>query len=314
MNGLPYYKAYPRDFIEGTIGMSFELKGAYRLVLDLIYMQGGALPDDERYISGLLGCSVRRWKGYREELISMGKIESVDGAIRNFRADKELETSRKLQDKQRENRSRPNKINDLPKPPSDHTDTDTEEGRGNERISTVEKPANVGPPGGPAQKSFLENPEPPPKAESRYPAEFETGFWVPWRKAGGGGGKHEAFTAWKRLSAGLRTDAGRYAAAWFATWRRQCPDASPIHAATYLNKRRWIGDEPRLAQGHAPADARLSALRGFLRFSDLGPPNLRRDGDAGYWPDGAPGRMPASIADARSEIEGIEGGAVRAAE
>ncbi|MFK5283859.1 DUF1376 domain-containing protein, partial [Lacticaseibacillus paracasei] len=56
MNGLPYYKAYPRDFIEGTIGMPFELKGAYRLLLDLIYMQGGRLPDDAKYISGLLGC------------------------------------------------------------------------------------------------------------------------------------------------------------------------------------------------------------------------------------------------------------------
>ncbi|MBC8717497.1 hypothetical protein [Ochrobactrum sp. Marseille-Q0166] len=42
-------KPYPRDFIEGTIGMSFELKAAYRLVLDLIYMQGGNLPDDARY-------------------------------------------------------------------------------------------------------------------------------------------------------------------------------------------------------------------------------------------------------------------------
>ena len=57
MNGLPYYKAYPRDFIEGTVGMSFELKAAYRLVLDLVYMQGGDLPDNSRYIAGLLGCS-----------------------------------------------------------------------------------------------------------------------------------------------------------------------------------------------------------------------------------------------------------------
>lgn len=44
MNGLPYYKAYPRDFIEGTVGMSFELKGAYRLVLDLIYLRSGNCP------------------------------------------------------------------------------------------------------------------------------------------------------------------------------------------------------------------------------------------------------------------------------
>lgn len=126
MNGLPYYKAYPRDFIEGTIGMDFEMKAAYRLILDLIYMQGGALPDDARYISGLIGCSVKKWNSLRGKLIDAGKIEVRDGYLGNLRADKELETLGKLQDKQRENRARPNKNNNLQSPRSDHTDTDTD--------------------------------------------------------------------------------------------------------------------------------------------------------------------------------------------
>lgn len=126
MNGLPYYKAYPRDFIEGTIGMPFEMKAAYRLILDLIYMQSGALPDDARYISGLLGVSVRRWNSIRSYLIDAGKIHVSGDVLRNYRADKELETLGKYQDKQRENRSRPNKNNNLASPPSHHTDTDTD--------------------------------------------------------------------------------------------------------------------------------------------------------------------------------------------
>ena len=134
MNGLPYYKAYPRDFIEGTIGMPFELKGAYRLVLDLIYMQGGRLPDDPRYIAGLLGCSVRAWNGYRAKLIEMGKLRVIGKFLTNYRADKELESLAKLQDKQRENRSRPNKNSDLqsPKPdqPEPEPESDTEVGSG----------------------------------------------------------------------------------------------------------------------------------------------------------------------------------------
>lgn len=81
MNGLPYYKAYPRDFIEGTIGMDFETKAAYRLVLDLIYMQGGNLPDDARYISGLLGCSVKKWNLLRETLVDAGKIDVRGGTL-----------------------------------------------------------------------------------------------------------------------------------------------------------------------------------------------------------------------------------------
>lgn len=129
MNGLPYYKRYPRDFIDGTAGMAFELKGAYSLLLDLIYMQGGRLPDDPRYIAGLLGCSVRAWKGYREQLVSAGKILCETGIISNFRADKELIISGSFQEKQRENGSKPKKNNDLgepvAKPKSNHTDTDT---------------------------------------------------------------------------------------------------------------------------------------------------------------------------------------------
>ena len=105
MNGLPYYKAYPRDFIEGTIGLDFETKAAYRLVLDLIYMQGGNLPDDARYIAGLLGCSVKKWNALRKTLIEAGKIVVKGEHLGNLRADKELETLGKFQDKQRENRS-----------------------------------------------------------------------------------------------------------------------------------------------------------------------------------------------------------------
>ena len=122
MNGLPYYKAYPRDFIEGTIGMPFEVKCAYRVVLDLIYMQGGNLPDDARYISGLLGCSIRKWKSIRAALVDAGKLVVSGEFLTNKRAENELETLAKLQDKQRENRSRPNKINEIESPRCDHTE------------------------------------------------------------------------------------------------------------------------------------------------------------------------------------------------
>ncbi len=143
MNGLPYYKRYPRDFIEGTIGMPFEMKAAYGLILDLIYMQGGTLPDDSRYISGLLGCSVKKWNALRALLLDAGKIEVRGEHLGNLRADKELETLGKLQDKQRENRSRPNKNKTLPSPRLDHTepDTDTEVREKTEAKASVQKPA-----------------------------------------------------------------------------------------------------------------------------------------------------------------------------
>lgn len=130
MNGLPYYPRYPRDFFDGTNGMSFELKGAYSLLLDLIYMCGGQLYDEPRFIAGHMNCSVRAWGGYRAALIARGKITVEAGIISNFRADKELIIQRSFQDKQRINASKPRKIKGLeeataqPKP--SHTDTDTE--------------------------------------------------------------------------------------------------------------------------------------------------------------------------------------------
>ena len=146
MNGLPYYKAYPRDFIEGTVGMPFEVKSAYRIVLDLIYMRGGDLPDDPRYIAGVLGCSVRAWKKYREALVEAGKLTIADGSISNSRADKELETSRSFQDKQAENRRRPNKNKTLQSPRSHHTDTDTDtEEKEETTVSSKKKGSRLSP-------------------------------------------------------------------------------------------------------------------------------------------------------------------------
>lgn len=137
-NGLPYYKRYPRDFIEGTIGMPFELKGAYSILLDLIYMQGGSLPDNAQYIAGLLGMSVRKWNGAKTALIEQGKITVVDGSIQNYRAIIELESLRSLQDKQAENARGARKNNDLPEPrqqpKTSHTEPDSEVRKNNSVI------------------------------------------------------------------------------------------------------------------------------------------------------------------------------------
>jgi uncharacterized protein YdaU (DUF1376 family) len=126
LNGLPYYKAYPRDFIEGTVGIPFEVKAAYRILLDIIYMRGGELPDDPRYISGVLGCSARAWNKYRQALLDIGKIRIENGIISNLRADKELEILRSFQEKQSENRSRSNKNNDLESPRFDQPEPEPE--------------------------------------------------------------------------------------------------------------------------------------------------------------------------------------------
>jgi uncharacterized protein YdaU (DUF1376 family) len=123
---LPYYKRFPRDFLEGTIGLSFEVKGAYAIVLDLIYMRDGRLPDDARYISGQLGCSVRKWSAILAELVEAGKLQVVGGIISNFRADYLTEESRKYQDKQAEIAGNPRRNKPLRQPQASQSESEPE--------------------------------------------------------------------------------------------------------------------------------------------------------------------------------------------
>jgi hypothetical protein len=130
MNGLPYYKRYPRDFLDGTAGWPLDLKGAYSTILDLIYLHGGRLVDEPRFIAGHLGCSVRAWNQYRATLIEKGNLQIIDGLLSNYVADKQLESLGILQEKQREKAMKPRRNNDLDKatakPKVSHTDTDTD--------------------------------------------------------------------------------------------------------------------------------------------------------------------------------------------
>lgn len=230
MNGLPYYKAYPRDFIEGTIGMSFELKGAYRLVLDLIYMQGGMLPDDARYISGLLGCTVRKWNALRDQLIALDKIQVNGASLTNYRAVIELETFSKHQEKQRENASVPRKNNDLAKPPLRHTEPEPEPEREEERHTPVADAPVVS--ARPSSKA---------KKQNRAP-DYHGDFVMLWAEfpRHPNSSKADAYAAWLRLPVEDREpcfDGARLFA-------RRCSDQRTEerfipHLSTWINGRRF---------------------------------------------------------------------------
>ena len=106
MSAHPWYRRYGADFIAGTLGLSLEEKGAYSIILDLIYDRGGPIPDEPRYIAGVCGCSLRKWSAIRDRLISFGKIIVCEGRITNARAEKEIEISTKTAEKHAENGSK----------------------------------------------------------------------------------------------------------------------------------------------------------------------------------------------------------------
>lgn len=214
MNGLPYYKRYPRDFIEGTIGLPFEVKTTYAFILDLIYMQSGKLPDDPRYIAGLLGVSTRKWASLRQQLIDHGKLAASGGYLTNYRALSELENLAKLQRKQSENASAPRKNKDLQKPRPSHTEPEPDTYRDTNVSLRV-------------------------REKSAYTDEFEN--W--WRAYPNKTGKGAAFKAWqkaKKLAGAERL---------FSALQRQLPSLEQAanrsdgnfcpHAATWLNQSRY---------------------------------------------------------------------------
>lgn len=103
---LPWYRRFPDNFIAGTVGLTLEEKGAYSLVLDLMYVRGGPVPDEPRYIAGVCNCSVRKWNAIRQRLIDLGKIHAVDGYLTNHRAEEEIEIAGKISREAAENGSK----------------------------------------------------------------------------------------------------------------------------------------------------------------------------------------------------------------
>lgn len=95
MSGQAWYKHNAQDFINGVIGLGPDAIGAYIIVLDLIYARGAPIPNDARWLGGILGCSTRMAGALVLRLIEAGKLVEIDGELSNPRADFELENGAK---------------------------------------------------------------------------------------------------------------------------------------------------------------------------------------------------------------------------
>lgn len=91
MGKLRWYKRDPDAALAGMMELTLEERGAYNTVLDLIYARDGLVDDDDRFIAGWLRVDVRIWKRIRTVLIEKKKLYAVDGALRNSRADAEVD-------------------------------------------------------------------------------------------------------------------------------------------------------------------------------------------------------------------------------
>lgn len=99
----PWYRRFPDNFLGGINGMTLEEKGAYAVVIDMIYQRGGPIADEPRYIAGICNCSVRKWNAIRRRLIELGKLDAIDGHLMNPRAEIEIEKAAKVAREHAEN-------------------------------------------------------------------------------------------------------------------------------------------------------------------------------------------------------------------
>lgn len=95
MTGLPWFKCFPQDLLNGMAGMPADERGVYISVLCLIYREGAPIRDEPREVAYNAGCSVRQWLKCRDALLAHGKLKVVQvngrNHLSNDRCDEEIE-------------------------------------------------------------------------------------------------------------------------------------------------------------------------------------------------------------------------------
>ncbi len=132
MGTLKWYARDPRAALIGMMELSLAERGAYTTVLDLIYINDGALPDNAEMIAGYLRVSLKAWNKIRNRLILGGKLYVHAGCLRNERADLEVERALK--------RIRSAANAGLASADSRTQPIDPARGRGNDRSTAVQRP------------------------------------------------------------------------------------------------------------------------------------------------------------------------------
>lgn len=89
---LPWYKRDPSKFFAGTVGLSWEAKAIYGLVLDLVYDARGKLKNDPARIVNYLGTgmTLQRWARVLQTLLDAEKLRMVDGFITNDKMTRDI--------------------------------------------------------------------------------------------------------------------------------------------------------------------------------------------------------------------------------
>lgn len=92
---LPFFKAYPSNFLSGCLLLTAEQKGVYYTLLFLLYDRWEPIDDStlerRRYMAQMCGISIRKMLAVIADLLRSGKLHRrADGRLSNSRFDREM--------------------------------------------------------------------------------------------------------------------------------------------------------------------------------------------------------------------------------
>jgi uncharacterized protein YdaU (DUF1376 family) len=250
---FPFFKFYPRDWLEATREMSLEERGAYIDLICILMEMEGHLADNDDWMRHQLHIPKQRWKKMKNRLVEHGKIRIENGLIVNERCIKELddllskrtqnsrnvqkrwkkvgekleESSNKVETFSKEKSEKPNKINDC-----HHSNVPV---RARVLDSDLDLDKEISPNG------LLIMPSEKPRA---YSQSFED-FWKAYPRRVG---KGKAYSAWKRLNGPDRKKAAEQLVVQLPALLMKLKDERGNfcpHGATWLSQRRF-DDEPEV--------------------------------------------------------------------
>lgn len=215
---LPYFPMFPTDFEAKTSHLTLEEDGAYNRLLRLMWMTPGcSLPDDNAWI--------RRRMRVDQDTFDRVVLVVIDefcarenGRVSNAKLTRVFEDSSERHEKRKNAGAKGGKAKAL-------------NSNNSASSNAVAKP---------------KQPKPKPKPDIREEPKgslcgFDD-FWGFWPSKIG---KDDARKAWRKLSIDLRREAFvAVRAGWFDRWQNAHPDANPIHASTFMNKKRWQDEFP----------------------------------------------------------------------
>jgi hypothetical protein len=88
MSGPDWYRWYPAKWASGVIGLTLEQRSVYFDIINII-LDRGECPEDYKYLSKACNCRVPRVRRIAQELINLGKLSRVSGALRQDKAHNE---------------------------------------------------------------------------------------------------------------------------------------------------------------------------------------------------------------------------------